>query len=117
MRYQGAEGPGELRAELTVACDGRWSIARHEAGLKAREFPVNFDVWWFKLPREGDAEFSFLPRFSPGKGLGVIPREGYFQIAYPGPREPTLSCASEVSRNSVGTSANCCPKRRHRWRR
>lgn len=72
VRYQGAEGPGELRAELTVACDGRWSIARHEAGLKAREFPVNFDVWWFKLPREGDAEFSFLPRFSPGKGLGVI---------------------------------------------
>lgn len=86
MRYQGAEGPGELRAELTVACDGRWSIARHEAGLKAREFPVNFDVWWFKLPREGDAEFSFLPRFSPGKGLGVIPREGYFQIAYLGPK-------------------------------
>lgn len=86
VRYQGAEGPGELRAELTVACDGRWSIARHEAGLKAREFPVNFDVWWFKLPREGDAEFSFLPRFSPGKGLGVIPREGYFQIAYLGPK-------------------------------
>ncbi len=69
-----------------MACDGRWSIARHEAGLKAREFPVNFDVWWFKLPREGDAEFSFLPRFSPGKGLGVIPREGYFQIAYLGPK-------------------------------
>ncbi len=23
--------PGELRAELTVACDGRWLIARHEA--------------------------------------------------------------------------------------
>ncbi len=29
---------------------------------------VNFDVWWFKLPREGDAEFSFLPRFSRAKG-------------------------------------------------
>jgi 2-polyprenyl-6-methoxyphenol hydroxylase-like FAD-dependent oxidoreductase len=86
VRYQGSEGPGELRAELTVACDGRWSIARHEAGLKAREYPVNFDVWWFRLPREGDAEFSFLPRFAPGKGLGVIPREGYDQIAYLGPK-------------------------------
>ncbi len=86
VRYQGSEGPGELRADLTVACDGRWSIARHEAGLKAREFPVNFDVWWFKLPREGAAEFSFLPRFAPGKGLGVIPREGYDQIAYLGPK-------------------------------
>jgi len=69
-----------------VACDGRWSIARHEAGLKTREFPVNFDVWWFRLPREGDQEFSFLPRFAPGKGLGVIPREGYNQIAYIGPK-------------------------------
>ena len=86
VRYEGSEGPGQLRAELTVACDGRWSIARHEAGLKTREFPVNFDVWWFRLPREGDQEFSFLPRFAPGKGLGVIPREGYNQIAYIGPK-------------------------------
>jgi 2-polyprenyl-6-methoxyphenol hydroxylase-like FAD-dependent oxidoreductase len=86
VRYQGSEGPGELRAELSVACDGRWSIARHEAGLQTREYPVNFDVWWFRLPREGDAEFSFLPRFAPGKGLGVIPREGYNQIAYLGPK-------------------------------
>jgi 2-polyprenyl-6-methoxyphenol hydroxylase-like FAD-dependent oxidoreductase len=86
VRYQGLEGPGELRAELTVACDGRWSIARREAGLKTREFPVSFDVWWFRLPRDGDQEFSFLPRFAPGKGLGVIPREGYNQIAYLGPK-------------------------------
>jgi 2-polyprenyl-6-methoxyphenol hydroxylase-like FAD-dependent oxidoreductase len=86
VRCQGPEGPGELRAELTVACDGRWSIARREAGLKTREFPVNFDVWWFRLPRDGDQEFSFLPRFAPGKGLGVIPREGYNQIAYLGPK-------------------------------
>jgi 2-polyprenyl-6-methoxyphenol hydroxylase-like FAD-dependent oxidoreductase len=86
VRYQRPEGPGELRAELTVACDGRWSIARRETGLKTREFPVNFDVWWFRLPRDGDEEFSFLPRFAPGKGLGVIPREGYNQIAYLGPK-------------------------------
>lgn len=84
VRYEGPEGPGELRAELTVACDGRWSIARREAGLKTREYPVNFDVWWFRLPREDAAEFSFLPRIAPGKALGVIPREGYDQIAYLG---------------------------------
>jgi 2-polyprenyl-6-methoxyphenol hydroxylase-like FAD-dependent oxidoreductase len=84
VRYQGAEGPGELRAELTVACDGRWSIARREPGLQTREYPVNFDVWWFRLPREGAAEFSLLPRLAPGKALVVIPREGYDQIAYLG---------------------------------
>jgi 2-polyprenyl-6-methoxyphenol hydroxylase-like FAD-dependent oxidoreductase len=36
VRYQGPEGSGELRAEWTVAWDGRWSIARPEAGLRAR---------------------------------------------------------------------------------
>ena len=87
VRYQGPDGPGELRAELTVACDGRWSIVRREAGLQTREYPVNFDVWWFTLPREdAAAEFSFLPRLAPGKAMGVIPREGYNQIAYLGPK-------------------------------
>jgi 2-polyprenyl-6-methoxyphenol hydroxylase-like FAD-dependent oxidoreductase len=86
VRYQGPDGPGELRAELTVACDGRWSMAPREAGLKAHEYPVNFDVWWFRLPRDGSADFSFLPRLGPGKALVVIPREGYDQIAYLGPK-------------------------------
>ncbi len=84
VRYRGPDGPGELRAELTVACDGRWSIARQEAGLRAREYPVKFDVWWFRLPHKEDTEYTFLPRLGPGKGLAVIPREGYFQIAYLG---------------------------------
>ena len=84
VRYQGPDGPGELRAELTFGCDGRWSVVRREAGLQTRDYPVNFDVWWFRLPREGAAEFSFLPRVAPGKALGVIPREDYDQIAYLG---------------------------------
>ncbi|GBG38792.1 FAD-dependent oxidoreductase [Mycobacterium montefiorense] len=84
VRYQSPDGPHELEAELTVACDGRWSMARAAAGLQSREFPVNFDVWWFTLPRDGDQEFSFLPRVGPGKAMGVIPREGYNQIAYLG---------------------------------
>jgi 2-polyprenyl-6-methoxyphenol hydroxylase-like FAD-dependent oxidoreductase len=86
VRYQGPDGPGEMRAELTVGCDGRWSVIRREAGLETREYPVNFDVWWFRLPRDGAGEFSFLPRVAPGKALGVIPREGYNQIAYLGPK-------------------------------
>jgi 2-polyprenyl-6-methoxyphenol hydroxylase-like FAD-dependent oxidoreductase len=86
VRYRGPDGPGQLRADLTVGCDGRWSIVRREAGLQSREYPVNFDVWWFRLPREGATEFSFLPRLAPGKALGVIPREDYDQIAYLGPK-------------------------------
>ncbi len=84
VRYRGPDGPGELRAELTVACDGRWSIARHEPGLRPRVYPVKFDAWWFRLPRREDTDYSFLPRVGPGKALAVIPREGYYQIAYLG---------------------------------
>jgi 2-polyprenyl-6-methoxyphenol hydroxylase-like FAD-dependent oxidoreductase len=104
VRYQGPEGPGELRAELTVACDGRSSIVRREAGLKSREYPVNFDVWWFRLPRDGDAEFSLLPRAAPGKALVVIPREGYDQIAYLGPKgtdSQLRACGIEAFRRDV----------------
>ena len=39
VRYQGPDGPGELRAELTVACDGRWSVARRAAGLEDARIP------------------------------------------------------------------------------
>ena len=82
VRYQSPSGPGELRAELTVGCDGRGSLARREGGLKPREYPVPFDVWWFRLPRDANATFTLFPRTAPGKALIVIPREGYLQIAF-----------------------------------
>lgn len=84
VSYQSPDGPGELRADLTVACDGRGSIVREQAGLSAREFPVNFDVWWFRLPNDGTAQPTLLPRLGPGKAAIMIPREGYFQVAYLG---------------------------------
>ena len=82
VRYRGPDGEGELRADVTVACDGRWSVVREQAGLRARDYPVPFDVWWFRLPREMDAQYSLVPRISAGRLLIMIPREGYFQIAY-----------------------------------
>ncbi|MBP2476956.1 2-polyprenyl-6-methoxyphenol hydroxylase-like FAD-dependent oxidoreductase [Crossiella equi] len=79
-RETGAKG--ELRAELTVACDGRNSVARTAAGLRTREFGVPMDVWWFRLPRnEGEAEGA-LGRFSAGQALVLIDRGDYFQCAY-----------------------------------
>jgi 2-polyprenyl-6-methoxyphenol hydroxylase-like FAD-dependent oxidoreductase len=82
VRYRGPDGDGELRAELTVACDGRWSITRREPGFTIREYPVQFDVWWFRLPRQGGVSYSLIPRTAPQKALIAIPREGYLQIAY-----------------------------------
>ncbi len=82
VRYTSPAGAGELTADLTVACDGRTSTVRRDSGLRVREWPVPFDVWWFRLPRDAEAEYSLIPRTAPGKVLIMIPREGYFQIAY-----------------------------------
>jgi 2-polyprenyl-6-methoxyphenol hydroxylase-like FAD-dependent oxidoreductase len=82
VRYTTPEGDGELRADLVVGCDGRTSVVRRDAALPIREYPVPFDVWWFRLPRNQDAQYSLIPRIRPGRALVMIPREGYFQIAY-----------------------------------
>jgi 2-polyprenyl-6-methoxyphenol hydroxylase-like FAD-dependent oxidoreductase len=82
VRYTSPDGPAELRADLVVGCDGRTSVVRRDAGLPIREFPVPFDVWWFRLPRNQSGQYSLIPRTRPGRALIMIPREGYFQIAY-----------------------------------
>ena len=53
----------EIRATLTVACDGRGSAVRAAAGLAPRAFGVPMDVWWFRLPRHAD---------DPAGGVGRI---------------------------------------------
>ncbi len=79
---RGARRAGELRADLTIACDGRWSLCRREGGLVPRDYPVHADVWWFRLPRAEGIGDTLLPRFKDGRFVGVIPRKGYLQTAY-----------------------------------
>ncbi|MFF8431321.1 FAD-dependent oxidoreductase [Streptomyces sp. NPDC016566] len=59
--YRTADGRGgELRAALTVACDGRGSLARSRPELGLRSFTCPMDAWWFRLPRqEGDPRGLF----------------------------------------------------------
>jgi 2-polyprenyl-6-methoxyphenol hydroxylase-like FAD-dependent oxidoreductase len=84
VRYRGPDGAaGELRADLTVACDGRWSLLRRQAGLRPREFPVPIDAWWFRLPRRaGDDPIGLRPMANRGGFMVIVPREDYLQIAY-----------------------------------
>lgn len=84
VRYESPDGPGEVRADLVVACDGRWSFARAAADLPVRDFPVGIDVWWFRVPSRGAPGRSLLPRFAPGRAIIGIPRRGYLQLAYLG---------------------------------
>ena len=86
VRYRTADGAtGEIRADLTVACDGRGSRARRQAGLQPKVFPVPIDAWWFRVPRlPSDRPSALAPHAAPGRFAVVIPRETFLQIAYIG---------------------------------
>ncbi|WP_188665991.1 FAD-dependent oxidoreductase, partial [Tersicoccus solisilvae] len=81
---RGTGATHRLTAPLTVACDGRSSRIREQAGLAPREFPVPFDTWWFRLPRhEGERQHSSLmPVFGRGEIMLSLVRDTFFQIAY-----------------------------------
>ena len=79
-RETGAEH--ELRASVTVACDGRGSTVRAAAGLRPRSFGVPMDVWWFRLPRRDDDPPGGVGRFASGHFCVLIDRGDYWQCAY-----------------------------------
>ncbi|MEV4289928.1 FAD-dependent oxidoreductase [Nonomuraea bangladeshensis] len=82
VRYRDASGEHELRADLTVAADGRRSALRERAGLVPRELGAPMDVLWFRLPwRDGDPADTFL-RVSRGHMMVGINRVSYWQLAY-----------------------------------
>ncbi len=81
VQYLDPEGAGELHADLVIACDGRWSICRQEALLPLTRYPVNLDVWWFRLETHAPIGASLLPRGTSGGLFILIPRRGYVQVA------------------------------------
>lgn len=81
VRVVGAAGEEELRADLVIACDGRWSTLRAAALLPLVEFEVPFDVEWFRLPTDGQLGESLLPRIGAGSAFIMIPRRDYVQAA------------------------------------
>src|SRR4051812_38251923 len=87
VRYRTADGvEGELRADLVVACDGRHSLLRREAGLKPQSFPVPIDVWWFRVPKPYDAVGSVQFQVKPKEFLLRLDRGDYWQGACIGPK-------------------------------
>lgn len=79
-RRTGAEH--EVRAALTVACDGRDSAVRAAAGIVPRRFGVPMDVLWFRLPRRAGDPDGVFGRMSAGRFAVTIDRGTYWQCAY-----------------------------------
>ncbi|MBF8190546.1 FAD-dependent oxidoreductase [Nonomuraea sp. K274] len=82
LRYRDGSGEHEIRADLTVAADGRHSVLRERAGLVPEDLGAPMDVVWFRLPRyDTDRDDTFL-RISSGRMMVAINRESYWQLAY-----------------------------------
>jgi 2-polyprenyl-6-methoxyphenol hydroxylase-like FAD-dependent oxidoreductase len=75
---QAAGRPVAIRADLTVACDGRWSVIRAHSGLPVTEFPMPIDVLWFRIPRAESAPET-LGYLGGGQIVIAINRGEYWQ--------------------------------------
>jgi 2-polyprenyl-6-methoxyphenol hydroxylase-like FAD-dependent oxidoreductase len=76
------QGPLSLRADLVVACDGRHSQMREQAGLQAQEFGAPMDVLWFRLSRQPDDTPDTFGHVEAGRMMIMLDRGDYWQCAY-----------------------------------
>jgi 2-polyprenyl-6-methoxyphenol hydroxylase-like FAD-dependent oxidoreductase len=77
-----AEGPEEIRSELTVGCDGRHSIVRQRAELEVEEIGAPMDVLWFRAGKRECENESVFARVETGKMMVTFDRGDYWQCAY-----------------------------------
>ncbi|MDQ6680817.1 MAG: FAD-dependent oxidoreductase [Pseudomonadota bacterium] len=75
-------GAFEVRAALTVGCDGRHSIVREAAGLPLDNIGAPIDVMWFRVPRDPAGLDDTLARITPGHLVITLDRGDYWQCAF-----------------------------------
>lgn len=76
------DGPVTIRADLTVACDGRDSHMRAQAGLQPTTLGAPMDVLWFKLSRRAGDDAEPMGRFDAGRIFITINRNDVWQCGY-----------------------------------
>ena len=76
------DGPVEIRAALTVGCDGRHAISRVAGHLPLIEEGVPIDVLWLRIARQPSDAENALGYFNYGRFIILINRNDYFQVGY-----------------------------------
>jgi 2-polyprenyl-6-methoxyphenol hydroxylase-like FAD-dependent oxidoreductase len=69
-----------LQADLVVACDGRSSPLRRQAGLPLVEQAAPIDVLWFEMRREGPPGVAELAEWIAGRFVTVVGGTGTFAL-------------------------------------
>jgi 2-polyprenyl-6-methoxyphenol hydroxylase-like FAD-dependent oxidoreductase len=76
------DGPVEIRADLTIGCDGRHSTVRQRANLEVEEIGAPMDVLWFRSGKRAGENESLFARVDTGKMMVTFDRGDYWQCAY-----------------------------------
>jgi len=71
-----------VEADLVIAADGRTSVLRDRAGLRARDLGAPIDVLWMRLSRKPDDPSQALGSAGAGALLILIDRNDYFQCGF-----------------------------------
>lgn len=112
IEYRTASGEtGALKADLTVACDGRGSALRAAAGMRPRQFGVPIDIWWFRLPKHPDDP--------QGPRAGSVPTGSWCYWTAETTSNAGTSSARAPTRRCAAAMYRCCatgsPKWCHGW--
>ncbi|HEY1360905.1 MAG TPA: FAD-dependent oxidoreductase [Xanthobacteraceae bacterium] len=81
-RARTPEGPIEIGADLTVACDGRGSLIRACAGLVPKELGAPMDSLWFRMPKRANDPPKTTSRLEAGRSIILLDRGDYWQCAF-----------------------------------
>ncbi len=76
------DGTLEIRAAVTVACDGRHSTLRERAGLHVDNLGAPMDVLWFRLSRKASDGDETVGHIEAGRMMVMLNRTDYWQCAY-----------------------------------
>ncbi len=82
VRAQTPDGAVEIRADLTMAADGRESVLRRRAGLDPVELGAPMDVLWLRLTKRPDDPHETFGYIRDGRIMALIDRGAYWQCAY-----------------------------------
>jgi 2-polyprenyl-6-methoxyphenol hydroxylase-like FAD-dependent oxidoreductase len=88
------DGELDVRADLTVGCDGRHSIVRLKAGLEGDDYGAPMDVMWFRLSCKPNDSEETVGHIEGGRMIVMLNRNDYWQCAYVIPKDT----ADEVKR-------------------
>lgn len=83
VRYVKDKVESELFADVTIACDGRFSPVRKMAGFAAVDNSPPVDIFWIRMPRVPEDKESYVGLcVNAGRAISVLPRPNEWQLGY-----------------------------------